>query len=181
MSNGQGPAISIFAEYEPRLFELYQRFRYNELICGRLTRRAMKLERLVRWSVLISLAISLLSGIFPVMNEVVLSRIWGTFTAAATLLTVYSLFEGSGEKQHRWFQVAMRFHASASEVEFFSAQVKRGKVTEEELAAAWKEFTRELDQLIQGAGSSFLEYEAEHREELSEDLATTLRRENKSR
>jgi hypothetical protein len=178
MANGQ--AAPIFREYEPNLFDLYTRFRYNELVCRRLTRKAIKLEKWVRWSVVISLAISLFTGVIPGMNQGTLNWIWASLTTFATLLTVYALIEGSGGKQFRWFQLAMRFHSSANAVEFFSVQVRRGKVNEDELAEAWGRFTRELDSLIDGAGLDFLEYEAKHKAELTEDLAATLRHENRA-
>jgi len=171
---------NLFSEYEPRLFDMYTRFRYSELIWRRLTRKSMRLEKWVRRSVLITLAISLLTGVIPGMNQATLNWIWGSLTTAATLLTVYSLIEGSGEKQFRWFQLAMRFHSSANKVEFFSAQVKRGKVQEDELENAWNAFTQELDGLVDGAGLGFLEYEARHKEELSDELAVTLRGERKA-
>jgi len=173
-------AAPIFHEYEPKLFELYTRFRYNELVCRRLTREAMRLENWVRWSVVIALAISLFVGIIPGMNQAKLNWIWGSLTTCATLLSVYALIDGSSEKRFRWFQLAMRFHASASKVEFFSAQVRRGKITEDELAGAWGGFTQELDSLIDGAGPAFLEHEAKRQDELTEELAATLRRENRA-
>lgn len=170
----------IFAEYEPRLFDLYTRFRYNELICRRLTRSAARIEKWIRRSVLITLGISLFTGIIPGLNQATLNWIWASLTTAATLLTVYSLMKGSGEKQFRWFQLAMTFHASANEVEFFSAQVERGKIEEDELADQWRKFTQQLQGLLDGAGIEFLEYEAEYQQELTDELAATLRRENKA-
>jgi hypothetical protein len=114
------------------------------------------------------------------MNQATLNWIWGSFTTAATLLTIYSLAEGSSEKQFQWFQLAMRFHESSNRVEFFSAQVKRGKVDEDELANTWHAFTLELDSLIGGAGPAFLGFEAKHQDELTEELAATLRREKRA-
>ena len=175
-----GLSSSIFAEYEPKLFDLYTRFRYNEVLSRRLMSEALRLEKLVRWSVLVTLGISLSSGVIPGMNQATLNWIWGSFTTAATLLTIYSLAEGSSEKQFQWFQLAMRFHESSNRVEFFSAQVKRGKVDEDELANTWHAFTLELDSLIGGAGPAFLGFEAKHQDELTEELAATLRREKRA-
>ncbi len=180
LPGSEGLAAHLFVEYEPRLFDLYTRFRYNELVCRRLTREAIRLEKWVRWSVFITLAVSLMSGVLPGMNQAKLNWIWGSLTTAATLLTLYSLAEGSGEKQFRWFQIAMRFHSTANKVEFFSAQVKRGKIREDELEESWNGFTRELELLIDSAGPGFLEYEASHQDELTDELAATLRREHKA-
>jgi hypothetical protein len=179
-SDQGGPSSPIFARYEERLFELYTRFRYNELVCRSLMRKAASLERWVRGSVLATLAISLLSGIVPGMNRATLNWIWGSFTTAATLLTIYSLSEGSGEKQYTGTQLAMRFHSFASQVEFFSHQVRLGKITEVELAETWRAFTSELDDLVARGGIAFLEYEEEHRSELTEELAVILRREKRA-
>jgi hypothetical protein len=74
----------------------------------------------------------------------------------------------------------MTFHASASEVEFFSAQVKRGKIEEDELAQQWKRFTQQLQGLLDGAGIEFLDFEGQYREELTDELAGILRRENRA-
>lgn len=178
--NGNG-ANPLFAEYEPRLFDLYTLFRYNELICRQLTRRALQLERWVKSSVLFTLAISLFSPIVPGMNHTTLNWIWGSFTTAAMLLTVYSLFQGSSEGQFRWFQLATRFHASADQVELLSLQVKRGKLSEDEIVDAWEKFTVALSSLMDGAGPAFLDFEAKQRGQLTDELAATLRREGKAR
>lgn len=176
----QGPSSPIFSRYEKNLFELYTRFRYHELVCRRLMRKAANLERWVRRSVFITLAVSLLSGVIPGMNQATLNWIWGSLTTAATLMTLYSLSEGSGEKQYSWSQLAMRFHSSSSQVEFFSDQVRRGKFTEDELAETWHAFRIELDNLVAGAGMVFLEYEEKHQNELTDEIATILRREKKA-
>jgi hypothetical protein len=175
-----GSAAPLFVEYESTLFELYKRFRYNELLCGRLMRKSLRVEKWVRVSVLITLAISLSTGVIPGMNQATLNWIWASFTTAATLLTIYSLMVGSGSMQFRWFQLAMRFHASSSSVEFFTLQVKRGKFSEDDLTETWRDFRRELDFLIDGAGPGFLEFASKHQDELTEELEATLRRESKA-
>jgi hypothetical protein len=178
-ANEAAPA-SLFARYERDLFALYTRFRYNELVCRRLTLKATNLERWVRRSVVGTLAISLFSGVIPGMNQATLNWIWGSLTTVATLLTIYSLFEASGEKQFRWFQLAMRFRSSADQVEFFSDQVRRGKFVEDELAETWRTFRQELSSLVDGAGLGFMEFEEEHREELSQEIEAILRREQRA-
>jgi len=145
-----------------------------------LTRKAMRLEKWVRRSVLITLAVSLFSGVIPGMTQATLNWIWGSLTTAATLLTIYSLFEGSGEKQFRWFQLAMRFRSSADQVEFFSGQVRRGKITEDELEDTWHKFRQELATLIDGAGPLFLEFEEDHKEGVTEAVEADLRREHRA-
>jgi hypothetical protein len=175
-----GTAAPLFVEYEATLFELYKRFRYNELLCGRLVRKSLRVEKWVHVSILITLAISLSTGVIPGMNQATLNWVWASFTTAATLLTIYSLMVDSSSMQFRWFQLAMRFHASSSSVEFFTLQVKRGKFNEEELTETWRDFRRELDYLIDSAGPGFLEFASKHQNELTEELETTLRRESKA-
>jgi hypothetical protein len=177
--NAAGDIVAQYSDYEPNLVELYTRFRYNELTCHKLMGRATTLEKAVRWSVLVLLGISLFTGLYPGLNSPALNRIWGTVTAAATLLTVYSLFEGSGEKQFHWFRLAARFRSSANEVEFFSFYVKRGKILEGELEERWKAFRNDLDRLIEHAGLGLTEYESKHRQLLTIEIRETLKQEKR--
>jgi hypothetical protein len=177
--NAVGETIAQYSDYEPNLVELYTRFRYNELTCHKLMGRAARLEKAVRWSLLALLAISLLTGIYPGLNSPALNRIWGTVTAAATLLAVYSLFEGSGERQFHWFRLAARFRSSANEVEFFSFYVKRGRILEVDLDERWKAFRADLDHLLEHAGLGLTEYESKHRRVLTIEIRETLKQEKR--
>ncbi len=162
--------VASFSEYGPKLGELYTRFRYNKLIAHKLMGRALRIEKAVRWSVFVLLAISLFTGIFPGLNTGVMNRVWGSVTAAATLLTLYSLTVGSGEKQFRWFRFAAQFQTCASEVEFFSLYVKQGRIFEKELAERWSSFSTSLNQLLENAGPEFTDFESKHRLLLTKEL-----------
>jgi hypothetical protein len=172
--NPTGETIANFPEYESHLVELYTRFRYNETICHELMARASGLEKKVRWSVLILLAISLFTGVFPALNQPAFNKLWGAVTATATLLTIYSLITGSSEKQFRWFSLAARFRSVANEVEFFSFYVKRGKILETELTERWKAFRIDLDRLLENGGLELVEYEAKNKARLTIKIRETL-------
>ena len=59
--------VANFADYKKDLEDLYTRFQYNKVVGHQLMSRAMSLERAVRVSVLILLAISLFTGAFPIL------------------------------------------------------------------------------------------------------------------
>jgi len=101
--------VANFADYKKDLEDLYTRFQYNKVVGHQLMSRAMSLERAVRGSVLILLAISLFTGAFPILNGLKLTWIWATATILATLLTLHSLIEGSGSVQFQWFRLAAQF------------------------------------------------------------------------
>jgi hypothetical protein len=83
--------IADIDKYKTKLFDLYTRFRYNELICDKLMLRASRIEGLVRWSVLITVLISLVTGALDKLNPAVLAPLWAVFGAIATFLAIYSL------------------------------------------------------------------------------------------
>jgi hypothetical protein len=170
-------SVASFAAYGTELGLMYTRFRYNKLICHKLMARALRVEMAVRWSVFVLLAISLFTGIFPKLNDGAMNRVWGSVTAAATLLTLYSLTTGSGEKQFRWFRFAAQFQTCASEVEFFSLYVKQGRIFEKELAERWNSFSTSLNQLLENAGPELTDYEAKNRISLTKELEEALPRE----
>jgi len=57
--------------------------------------------------------------------------------------------------------------------------VKQGKILETELAERWRSFRTTLNQLVEGAGPEFTEYEEKHRHLLTE-TAIRLAAEHKS-
>lgn len=154
------PQIAQIADYKSQLFDLYKRFRYNELISDHLRHDAMRIEKFVRWSVLIAVAISLMTG-----GEVAFARrpelapVWAVFAALSTLLSVYSLIVSSGSKQFSWFSLSMKFRAVADDIEFFSELVKLGKITETELMTDWKRFTDRLAALLEQANVELKEFD----------------------
>jgi hypothetical protein len=172
-------AGSVFVQNEAQLFKLYTRFRYNELVCLRLSRQAATLEKWVLRSVVGVLALSLFTPIIPGMSQASLTWVWESLTTAATLLGVYSLIVGSGDKKLEWFRLAMRFRAWASKLESFSTQVRRGKVDQSEFDETWDSYIEELNRQIEEGGLALDEYEAKFRDPLSVELAATLRHENR--
>jgi hypothetical protein len=160
--------VANFADYKRNLADLYTRLLYNKVVCLRLMSQAARLEKAVRSSVLVLLGISLLTGAFPVLNGRRFSGIWAFVTITATLLTLYSLIVGSGEKQFRWFRLAAHFQTCASEVEFFAFYVKQGKVLEPEFAERWRAFSTTLNQLVESAGPEFIDYAEKNKHTLTE-------------
>lgn len=164
-----------------QLFELYKKFRYNDLAFSELSRLAYKLEGKVRWSVLITLAISLLTDIIPGMNAEALRWIWGALGALATVLTIYAMSVQSGEQQFKWFELAKRARAWASKLESFTALMEEGKVEEKELNEAMSSYSAELNAQFSDAGPRYIDFESGNRLRLTDELMTTLRSEGKAR
>jgi hypothetical protein len=175
------PAISVFAEQEANLFELYTRFRFNELVCLRLSRKASNLEKWVRRSVVGVLAISLFTPVIPGMDEASLKWVWEGITVLATLLGICSMIVSSGAKQFEWFRRATQFRTWASKLESFSTQVKRGKVAEGEFDETWDSYIQELNRLVEESGIEFDEYVSQCRDAVTTELQSVLRSENKLR
>jgi hypothetical protein len=172
--------IAEFSEYEAKLFGLYTRFRHNELICHDLMRRAGRVEWLVKATVLISVAISLLTGSTSGMNPSLLAPLWAVFGAIATLLAIYSLVVASGPKRFEWFALAARFRTLADEVEFFSEYVKLRKITEDELLVRWEYFSEKLRDLIERGGVEFSDFGLKHADSLQQRLRNALKAEGKT-
>ncbi|WP_213775428.1 hypothetical protein [Bradyrhizobium sp. dw_78] len=172
--------IANIEQYKTKLFELYTRFRYNELICDELMRRASQIEGLVRWSVLISVLISLVTGALDKLNPPALTPVWAVFGALATFLAIYSLVVGSGGKRFEWFGHAARFHALAEEVEFFSEYVKLGKITESELLDRWQAFSKRLGDLLHQCGVEHRDYARDNAATLKSKIEAVLKDEGKS-
>jgi hypothetical protein len=175
-----GQSIASIDQYKTKLFDLYTRFRYNELICDKLMRRASRIEWLVRWSVLITVLISLVTGALEKLNPTILSPLWAVFGAIATFLAIYSLVVDSGGKRFEWFSHAARFHALAEEVEFFSEYVKLGKITENELLDRWRAFSGRLAEVLQQCGVGHRDYARDNEATLRNEIETVLRNEGKS-
>jgi hypothetical protein len=173
-------SIANIEQYKTRLFELYTRFRYNELICDHLMRRASGIEWLVRWSILIAVLISLVTGSLEKLNPTVLTPVWAVFGAIATFLAVYSLVVGSGGKRFEWFGHAARLHTLAEEVEFFSEYVKLGKITENELLERWQAFSKRLGDLLQQCGVEHRDYARDNAATLKTEIEAILKNEGKS-
>ena len=173
------PAISVFAEQEANLFDLYTRFRFNELVCLHLSRKASNLEKWVRRSVVGVLAISLFTPVIPGMDEASLKWVWEGITVLATLLGIYSMIVGSGAKQFEWFRRATQFRTWASKLESFSTQVKRGKVSEAEFDETWDSYIHELNRLLEEGGIEFDEFVNQNRDPLTTELQSALKAENK--
>jgi hypothetical protein len=167
-------AYANFADYEKKLFELYTRFRYNELICHKLREGATKLEKMVQWSVLILLAITLFTGVFPVLGRPGLEPVWKTADVLATLLALYAMIQGSEEKQFRWFRLGSRFYSRADEVEFFSFYVQKGRILETELKERWAAFSKDLKDLVEDSGTELTEYEGKHKASLTKEINDIL-------
>ena len=163
-----------------QLFDLYRKFRYNDLAFGELSRQALRLEAKVRWSVLITLAISLLTDVVPGMNAAALRWIWGALGALATVLTIYAMSVQSGEKQFKWFELAKRARAWASKVESFTTQVENGRIEEMELGEAIKSYNEELNAEFGDGGPSYNDFEARNRLRMTDELNATLKAEGKA-
>jgi hypothetical protein len=179
MANGPSK-IAKFDDYKRQLFDLYTRPRYSELICDGLMRGAVKVEKVVRWSVLILVAIALLSQATEGFYPSVLKPIGIAFDVLATLVALYSLIVASGAKQFTWFALASKFAALATEVEFFSEYVRLGKITEDELLDTWKGFSEKMGDLLDQGGVELREYAKKHGEPLRDKLAITLKKEGRA-
>ena len=163
-----------------QLFDLYRKFRYNDLAFSELSRQAYRLEAKVRWSVLITLAISLLADIVPGMNAVALRWIWGALGALATVLTIYAMSVQSGENQFKWFGLAKRARAWASKVESFTTQVENGRIEETELREAIDSYNEELNAEFGDGGPSYNDFEARNRLRMTDDVNAILKAEDKA-
>jgi hypothetical protein len=173
--------IANIEEYEPELFELYKRFRYNELICDHLRHDAMRIEKWVRWSVVATVAISFLSGgEVTFLHRPGLAPLWALITALATILSIYSMIVGSGTKQFFWFSLSIKLRSGADEVEFFSRSVKLGKITEDELMVEWRRFREKLSSLLEQASLDLREFDAGHKSALQDEFEVILQSENKA-
>jgi hypothetical protein len=172
--------IANIDQYKDKLFELYTRFRYNELICDILMRRASRVEWLVRWSVLITVLIVLVTGALDKLNLTALTPVWALFGALATFLAVYGLVVGSGGKRFEWFGHAARFRTLADEVEFFSEYVKLRKITETELLDRWQAFSKRLGDLVHHCGVEHRDYARDNAATLRTEIEGILKSEGKS-
>ena len=163
-----------------QLFDLYKKFRYNDIAFSELSRQAYRLEAKVRWSVVITLAISLLTDIIPGMNAEALRWIWGALGALATVLTIYAMSVQSGEKQFKWFELAKRARAWASKVESFTTQVENGRIEEAELGEAIDSYNEELNAEFGDGGPGYNDFEVQNRLRMTDELRATLKAEGKA-
>lgn len=163
-----------------QLFDLYKKLRYNDIAFSELSRQAYRLEAKVRWSVVITLAISLLTDIVPGMNAEALRWIWGALGALATVLTIYAMSVQSGETQFKWFELAKRARAWASKVESFTTQVENGRIEGAELGEAIDSYNEELNAEFGDGGPSYNDFEAHNRLRMTDELRVTLKAEGKA-
>jgi hypothetical protein len=177
VSNGE--IVAKFDDYRIQLFELYQRARYQEETCLGLARRANRTEIFVKWSVLVLVGISLITGSMPYLNRPPFTAVWAILGALATLFSAYSLIVDSGAKRSSWFALATKFRAIADEFEFFTEYVKRGKISEKELLLKWEAFSKKLAELIEQGGVEMLDYAAHNEDVLREKLSKILKQEGR--
>jgi hypothetical protein len=120
--------VANFADYKKDLEDLHTRFQYNKVVGHQLMSRAMSLERAVRGSVLILLAISLFTGAFPILNGLKLTWIWATATISGYFAD--APFTDRRKRIRAVPMVSPRCTVPdvATEVEFFSFYVKQGKI-----------------------------------------------------
>jgi hypothetical protein len=174
------PVLASFEDHKQKLFELYQKCRYNELASNRLMRRYMRVERAVRYTTIIAIFCSLLTGSISYLNNAVLGPVWAIVTIAAAISGVISLIVGSGAKQFHWFGIAQRFRSNANEVEMFSEYVKLGRVTEDGLLDEWKRLLNSHENVLGNAGIDLPDYCEKRKAKLDEQLVKLLRSENKT-
>jgi hypothetical protein len=177
MSNGE--TIVKFDDYRAKLFDLYQRPRYQEIICLELATRANRIEVFVKLSILVLVGISLITGSAPFLNLPPLTSLWAIISALATLFSAYSLIVDSGAKRFFWFALATKFHAIADEGELFSEYVKLGKISEKELLSQWQSFSKKLADLIEQGGIELQGYASKNELVLREKLTEILKLEHK--
>lgn len=174
------PKIAAFDEYKDRLFDLYTRCRFHELICSKKMSRSRRINNVVKWSVLGLLGISLLTGSTSFLNPPILNPVWAVCGAIGTLLAAYSLIVASGEKEFQWLALVERFNAIGDEVEFFSLYVRLGKINEEELLSQWERFNSKIRDALGRGGTELREYAERNRTILTDELANILKQENKT-
>jgi hypothetical protein len=177
--SGISGSIADINVHKPKLFELYQKCRFDEIASHALMAKNSRVEKLVRWTSLILILISFLTGSISYLNQPILSPVWAVVTALATVIGIYSLIIGSGAKQIHWFSVAARFRAEANEVEFFSEFVRLGKITEDELLNRWMRFSHRIEEILGSAGTELPEYCSANREKLDTELLRVLKAEAK--
>jgi hypothetical protein len=172
--------LASFRDYDDKLFELYTRCRYNELICAELMSGAVRLEKWNQWMLFGSIVGSLLAGALGFLNAPSFAWAWASFGALATGLSLYSLIVDAGGRRFLWFGLAGKFLATAEEVEQFSLFVQRRKITEQELLSEWRTFSKKLADLVEQGGHALREYEAQHDDRLRDRLAAILKRERRA-
>jgi hypothetical protein len=183
MALGDGEAImSAVADinvHKAKLFEMYQKCRYNELASHALMGGCMRIEKAVRISTVGAIFVSLLTGAISFLNRPVLNPIWALVTVIATILSVYSLIANTSSKQFHWFSVAAGFRSQANAVEYFSELVRLGRVAEDELLKEWQRFAHAIENLLTHAGADLPAHCSQHRDALDTELKRVLSSEGK--
>jgi hypothetical protein len=173
------PRVADINVHKAKLFELYQKCRFDEIASHGLMARNSTIEKIVRWANLVLILISFLTGSISYLSRPALAPVWAVFTALATVVGIYSLIIGSGSKQIHWFSIAAKFRSEANEVEFFSEFVRLGKITEDELLSRWMGFSRRIEDILATAGSDLPEYCSRNRQKLDAELLRVLKAEGK--
>ena len=163
-------------DYKTKLFDFYTKCRFNELACDDLLHKATRIERLVRWSVLILVEFIITSVFHGPLLDIVSSVVSGL----ATLLAIYSLIVGSGSRQFDWFELARRFNGHAREMEFFSEEIRKGRVTEPELDEKWRQLSDDLEHTVERGRIELREYANQNQTNLRSRLEKNLKVEKKS-
>jgi hypothetical protein len=91
--------LASFRDYDDKLFDLYTRCRYNELICAELMSGAVRLEKWNQWMLFGSIVGSLLAGALGFLNAPSFAWAWASFGALATGLSLYSLIVDAGGRR----------------------------------------------------------------------------------
>jgi hypothetical protein len=161
------------------LLEFYRRCRYYGIVCAHLMKEAGHLENWVKWSVLASLGIALLGGVWPGAMQMTPRWIWDLYAAVAALLGVYAAVEGSSRKLYQYHGLTLSFLALAEKLEHLALLDRLGNISALELENSWQRYKGELDGLRQQAGPEFVDYENKHREVLTAELDKTLKDEGR--
>lgn len=170
----------LLEKHRLQAFDVYKKFRYNDMAFSRLSLEFFQLERDVRRWVLITLTVSLAVDIVPGMNAEALRWIWGALGLIATVLTIYAMMVQSSEKQFSWFERSKRARAWASKLESFTAQVESGKIDEQEFKESMDSYNAEYNTQLGDAGPAFIDFEARSRTQLTDELYARLRSEGKA-
>jgi len=142
-------------------------------------KEAGRLEKWVSWSVLASLGIALMGGVWPGAIERTPRWIWDLYAALAALLGVYAAVEGSSRRLYQYHGLTLSFLALAEKVEHLAVLDRLGNISASELENFWQRYSGELDGLRQQAGPEFVDYEDKHRVELTEELDKALKDEGR--
>lgn len=165
------------SEQSGRFFGIFYNSRFQEIIALDLARKAGRLEKIVLWVLLISIAASLLTGSLSFLKISELAPLWAIISISAILVSIYSLAQAPGERRFVHYDTVRAFQSLSLECENFTGYAVHNTIQEENINETATKLHRKYAALIDILSIEHREHGNKNAASLTKQLDDILRAE----